>query len=367
MSYHLYRISEIYSNSNGLVQFIELTVDAHDNESFWHGEEITVIQGDQTHIYEFPNDLPNRNTANTSVLLATQGFANLGIVTPDFIIPDNFLFTSGSAEIHFEHVDMVSYTSIPLDGVQSIDRNGIASINSPKNFAGITGSIQGQQILGTDNQDTLTGDAFDNAILGLGNNDTLKGFDGNDSLDGGTGIDTALYSGNRVAYTINSTQNGLSISGLEGTDTLTQIERISFQDQQLAFDLAQGHSAGNTVRLIGAAFDVNYLTSEYIAIGLRLFDSGQSLLNVSKLIVDSALFNSMIDSNSNADFVDHIYQNVVGQTPTASDRDFYVKMLQGDGGTLSQAELLILAANSVANETQINLVGLSQTGVEFSN
>ena len=83
--------------------------------------------------------------------------------------------------------------------------------------------------------------------------------------------------------------------------------------------------------------------------------------------VDSALFNSMIDSNSNADFVDHIYQNVVGQTPTASDRDFYVKMLQGDGGTLSQAELLILAANSVANEIQINLVGLSQTGVEFSN
>lgn len=366
MSYHLYRISEIYSNSNGLIQFIELAVDAHDNESFWQGEEMMVMQGDQTHIYEFPNDLPNRNTANTSVLLATQGFANLGIVTPDFIIPDNFLFTSGSAEIHFEHVDMVSYTSIPLDGIQSIDRNSMASINSPKNFAGITGSIQGQQILGTDKQDTLTGDAFDNTLLGLGNNDILTGLDGNDSLDGGDGIDTAVYSGNRLAYTIHPTQNGLSISGLEGNDTLTQVERLSFQDQHLAFDLAQGYSAGNTVRLIGAAFDVNYLTSEYIAIGLQLFDSGQSLLNVSELIVNSALFKSMIDSNSNTDFVDHIYQNVVGHAPAASDRDFYTKMLQGDGGTLSQAELLILAANSAANETQINLVGLSQTGVEFS-
>jgi len=47
------------------------------------------------------------------------------------------------------------------------------------------------------------------------------------------------------------------------------------------------------------------------------------------------------------------------------ERDFYVGLLVGSGGTMTQAELLVLAANADVNAQNINLVGLQQTGVEF--
>ena len=96
MSFHLYTINELYSNADGSVQFIEMTVGNFDGQGFWAGRSISVSQGGTTHSFTFPTDLPSEEmTANTTVLIATQGFANLGIVTPDFIIPSGFLFTNG--------------------------------------------------------------------------------------------------------------------------------------------------------------------------------------------------------------------------------------------------------------------------------
>lgn len=68
---------------------------------------------------------------------------------------------------------------------------------------------------------------------------------------------------------------------------------------------------------------------------------------------------------SNADFVTTVYANVVGVAPSVQDQDYFVGLLQGSGGTITQAELLVLAANAGVNEQNINLVGLQQSGVEF--
>ena len=96
MAFHAYRLNEIYSNADGTVQFIELVVGAINGESSWSGQSITVTQGSVTHSFSFPRNLPSTTTANTSVLIATQGFAELGLVTPDYIVPANFLFTTSS-------------------------------------------------------------------------------------------------------------------------------------------------------------------------------------------------------------------------------------------------------------------------------
>ena len=364
MSFHLYRINELYSNSDGSIQFIEMSVGDFNAESFWNNQSISVTQGSATNTFSFPADLPNTSTANTSVLIATQGFANLGVATPDFIIPDGFLFTNGSATVNFADVDAVTYNALPLDGTNSIDRDGAIAVNSPKNFAGEAGTIAGEagtvqsnSMVGTDGADTLTG---------TDGNDFLNGLGGDDSLDGGAGADTAVYSGNSSAFDITATASGFSVSGPEGNDTLVNMERFDFQDKNLAFDLAQGQAAGNTVRLIGAAFDTQNITPEFVATGLQLFDSGRSMLEVSQLAIDTPQFASLAGSSSNADFVNLVYQNVVGAPPSAEERDFYVGLLQGDGGTMTQAELLVLAANSAVNETNINLVGLSQSGVEYA-
>lgn len=365
MPFHLYRINELYSDADGTIQFIEMSVGPFNGESFWINQTISVTQGGITHDFRFLNNLPNTFTANTTVLIATQGFANLGVVTPDFIVPDGFLFTNGSATVNFAGVDQITYSSLPLDGIHSINRNGEIAINSPKNFAGVTGTVQSNSIAGTDGTDNLIGTAGNDTIQAKGGNDTLNGLAGDDLLDGGSGVDTAIYNGNSAAYTINRTQSGFSVTGPEGNDTLIEIERFDFQDRNLAFDLAQGQAAGNSVRIIGAAFDTHNIIPEYVAIGLQLFDGGQSMLEVCELVVNTPLFISLAGSSSNVDFVNLVYQNIVGEPPSASERDFYVGLLQGSGGTLTQAELLLLAANTSANEANINLVGLNQSGVEF--
>ena len=88
----------------------------------------------------------------------------------------------------------------------------------------------------------ITGDAQDNTLLGLGGDDTLYGWAGNDTLDGGAGkdkidggagVDTALYHATRAASTIVHNADGsLTVSsGLDGTDTVTNVEYLQFSDQ----------------------------------------------------------------------------------------------------------------------------------------
>jgi len=73
--------------------------------------------------------------------------------------------------------------------------------------------------------DTINGSSGDNVITGNG---------GNDTIDGGLGIDTVVYSGQRSAYTV--TWNGRvgTVTGPDGTDTLTNVEFLRFADQTIA-------------------------------------------------------------------------------------------------------------------------------------
>ena len=99
-TFHLWHITQLYSNADATVQFIELTAYASGQE-FISGHTITSSQGATTHSYTFPADLPG-DTASTmsegyyggmyttykSMLIGTQGFAALGVVMPDYIVPN---------------------------------------------------------------------------------------------------------------------------------------------------------------------------------------------------------------------------------------------------------------------------------------
>ena len=200
------------------------------------------------------------------------------------------------------------------------------------------------------------------AHTGTGNDlaNVLTGAAGNDSLDGGSGIDTAVFSGTRSAFTITNAKTHYSISGPDGTDALSNLERLQFFDISVGFDLGAGEGAGNTARIIGAAFDASAIEQhpDWVGIGLGLFDSGISMQAVCELVAE-------ILALSNTDFVTTVYANVVGSAPSNAVRDSYVGLLQGSGGTMTQGQLLAAAANAPINETNIGLVGLQQSGVEF--
>lgn len=339
MSFHLYKINELYSNADGSVQFIEMTVGPSNGENFWSGHSITVSQGGTSHSFTFLADLPSQLTANTKVLIATQGFANLGIVSPDYIIPANFLFTGGGT-VNYAGVDSVSYTQLPTDGATSVDRNGGTEIPSPTNFAGATSALS--------------------LISGGAGNDTLNTRVGNDFIEGGGGVDTVVFSGNRANYTQTTNANShlvIDNVGSDGADTLFEVERLQFADAKLALDL--DGNAGTIVKILGAVFaPASVANQQYVGIGLSLIDGGMSYESLMQFALNAA------GVKTHAEEVNLLWTNLFGSPPTAEQAEPYVALL--DSGAFTPGGLGILAADSELNKANINLVGLLQTGIEYS-
>jgi len=157
-TFHTFKIEQIYSNADGTVQFIVMHESMGENgENFWAGQALTSTHGGVTSVYIFPRNLPGGGqvcgyvcmpgvspTANRRVLIATEGFDGLGLVTPDYVISNGFLRTDGGTLV-FAGVDQVTYGSLPTDGVNAINRNGAIMQNRATNFAGDSASVSPPQ------------------------------------------------------------------------------------------------------------------------------------------------------------------------------------------------------------------------------
>jgi hypothetical protein len=141
-AFHLWSISEIYSNSDGSVQFIELFT----NSPFQTNTSSPFAHIDSTatgHVFTFSSDL-SVDTTNKHMLLATAGFGLLaGGVTPDFTIPSHFFSPAGDT-VTFANTlfPPATFGATPTDGVHSFSFPGGSTIvNSPTNLAGTSGSV----------------------------------------------------------------------------------------------------------------------------------------------------------------------------------------------------------------------------------
>ena len=147
-SFHLWEISEIYSNADGTVQYVELFT-ASNSQQFTTNRVIRASQGASNNEFIFPTLTP-LPTGGHFLLLATSGFSNLpGSVTADFTLDDGFLFTPDGV-VDFVGANSLTYADLPTDGIMSLhcDANNGSSCtatsvgdNSPTNYAGETGSI----------------------------------------------------------------------------------------------------------------------------------------------------------------------------------------------------------------------------------
>ncbi|MCP5245104.1 MAG: hypothetical protein H6937_03725 [Burkholderiales bacterium] len=194
--------------------------------------------------------------------------------------------------------------------------------------------------------------------------DILTGFGGNDFLNGNTSIDTAIYTSQSSEYVlVKHTAETWTVShqndGADGTDTLIDIERIAFSDTSLALDLED--NAGITAKLLGAVFGHESVSNkQFVGIGLRFLDNGTHYEALMQLAIDAALG---VDATNHTAVVDLLYENIIGFTPSPAAEAQFVRLL--DSGTYTVAELGVLAAETTLNQENIDLVGLSQTGLEF--
>src|SRR5262245_32534582 len=106
--HHQWFISEIFSNADGTVQFVELKGTA-DNEQFINGFSVATLgpEGVTASSAAIGPNLPSNLTAGKYLLLGTAGYATLaslqGAPAPDRTLPNNFLEING---------DRVRYASI---------------------------------------------------------------------------------------------------------------------------------------------------------------------------------------------------------------------------------------------------------------
>lgn len=221
-------------------------------------------------------------------------------------------------------------------------------------------SSAGRYMMGSADINDINGGGGNDKLLGLAGNDKLTGRAGNDTLDGGAGIDTAVYTTARSNYTIVKTSAGFSVSGgSDGVDTISNVERLRFTDKNLALDL-EGN-AGITAKILGAVFGASSVSNQvYVGIGLSYLDAGMSYSDLTLLALNARLGAGFSDAAE----VNLLYQNLVGVLPSSNELNYYVGLLAS--GQHTPASLAVMAADLDLNTSNIDLIGLQQTGIAFS-
>ena len=149
-------------------------------------------------------------------------------------------------------VDTVSYSS----SRRGISVNLLLNESAGKDFNDAPGSVVNiENVIGSDYDDSLTGDeeinelyggegsdqlngqAGDDRLFGEAGDDVLSGLSGADRLDGGAGVDMAVYTSSDAAVTVNL-EDGTAQGGHAQGDVLVGIENLwgSGHDDKLSGD-----------------------------------------------------------------------------------------------------------------------------------
>lgn len=135
--HHSWDITELYSAQGGNVQYVEIFCPVNGEAGLG---PFTLTS--TTNTLNFVTNLSSASTANTWVLCATANFGSFpGGITPDYLIPANFFPTAGGTINYAGGADIWNYGAVPTNGVLALQRAGGTAVNSPRNFAGASGSV----------------------------------------------------------------------------------------------------------------------------------------------------------------------------------------------------------------------------------
>jgi Ca2+-binding RTX toxin-like protein len=141
-----------------------------------------------------------------------------------------FSATSGASLLIFAvwdagGIDTFDFSGYAQNQVIDLRQGAFSSVGALVGNVAIAMGAVIENAIGGDGADQIRGNSANNRITGGA---------GNDVIDGGLGSDTVVFSGNRSQYTI--TWNGQigTVTGPDGTDTITNVEFLQFADQTIA-------------------------------------------------------------------------------------------------------------------------------------
>jgi hypothetical protein len=180
-------------------------------------------------------------------------------------------------------------------------------------------------------------------------------------IDGGAGVDTVAMPLARASYTVQRTDDGLTVKDSLGvTSTLVNVERISFSDANFAFDVAG--NGGQIFRTYQAAFN-RAPDSGGLGFWLHFMDAGMTLPQVAAGFMAAPEFKDMYGADpSHLDFVSKLYMNVLHRQGEASGIKFWMDALEHPEITYAG----VLAAFAESAENQAALIGVISNGFSYT-
>jgi len=142
---------------------------------------------------------------------------------------------------------------------------------------------------------------------------------------------------------------------------LLGIERLVFSDQSFALDI--DGNAGIAAKIIISAFGTETV-NKFLSAGLSLVDEGLSQDDLSRLIIDNQLMESINGVTDDRTFVDFVFNNVVGRMPEMAVQTLLTGHL--DSGRYTRSSFLTAAAGLELVDNQlihqaIDLIGVPGT------
>jgi hypothetical protein len=184
-------------------------------------------------------------------------------------------------------------------------------------------------------------------------------------VTGTAGVDTYTLNGDEAEFTITKTDDAItavSTVASNVTFTLEDHERVVFDDTAIAFD-ADG-VAGDVYALLAAALGESDVTAEYEGIGIYLADNGWTNTQLAEALLATDTYKTDAGGVSNETFIKHVYKNVMGTDATLADVTGLTNWMTAND--YSQADVLVIASQLEDFQTDIDLVGLATTGIEYT-
>lgn len=197
-------------------------------------------------------------------------------------------------------------------------------------------------------------------LAGTKGDDVFASYATNDTIDGGAGYDTMVYSGVRSNFTITRVEDGFFISdstSTEGKDLLQNIEQIKFADATLDigyYDVVQQLYVAYFGRATDSAALVNFAAT------LKSYGAPGNIQDLNTAYATDTQVRSLIDSfgtstessnlytGNTSSFVTAVFQNVLNRAPQESGLAFWRDAI--DSGTLTRANAaLSIMAGALAN------------------
>jgi len=302
----------------------------------------------------------NRSGSLTEALTVEWTVVN-GTTTPEDFAIGVLPTTSGTLSFAANEATKVITIPVTNDSVAEADETfNVLLGNNPLGINSATGTIR--------NDDVITGTTGNDTLTGTSGNDTLQSSAGNDVIDGAASSDTLVYTGLLKNFTISKTTTTTTTTtitikdstGANGTDSLSNVEKLQFDDKTINLAIQAKADVSNI-----AAADLKNIQELYIGFFKRVPDAdglaywidqlkaGQTLDKIADAFYQAGVQYGSVTGYSGAmthtDFVTLVYANVLGRTgltiPSMAEVAFWADSLAA--GTHTHGSVVNAMLNTV--------------------